>query len=474
MNLRTLQEIIDELKADIQRRNPAISDWSSLSVNLTLAQAYCKQIYDLEQLISTTADSLWVNTATGADLDKLVVDRLPAGRQPGTKAIGDVTFSRTSAAPVSITVPIGTIVSQPNSNGVPVYFETTELGTMTSGTTSVTVGAEAMVEGENGNAPSGTIIGLVNVPSGITSVTNALAFYDGTDQESDDALRKRYIYSVNIPGRATESMIEQHLLDMANVTEAQVFTILPGIIELIVDDTKTITDVTEEAAIEATILDNIAAGIVARGTIGATIVGGTDTPSVDTCAGGNVFAVVDSVPAGIESITIGYKNQLNNARTSAALTIPAASAIGSSFEFTLQASSDRCIEITSVTYAGSGDYTLVMGLGDYPWLYNYPTTISTNVTVVIVQTATPETDLLTNIEASLTACLNDYTIGRDIEFSDIAKYIYVDYDTGRAFVGIESITSVSIVAKSTTITAFGDTIAIANDERVRAGTISVT
>lgn len=469
--LRTLEDIITELKLDIMRRNPAISDWSPLSVNLTLAQAYSKQIYDLEQLIQETADSLFINTATGAALDKLVVDRLPEGRQGGTKAYGSLTFGRSTAAPVDIVIPLGSIVSQPNPNGDPIYFETTAAGTLAKGDLTVAIDATAMLEGVDGNAPSGTITGLIAVASGVQSVTNSLAFTDGTDQESDEDLRKRYIYAVQIPGRATENMIVQHLYDLDTVTEAKVFTILPGVVEIVV---ATSTVVNPDPEIEETIIDNIAAGIVARGTVGATIVGGKSTVNVDTCAGGYVYVVVDSVPTGAEDIEFEYKNVSNATRTGS-VTIPASSAIGVAVQAVLQSTDDRAISIAKITtYAGSGDYTLVMGQGAYPYLYNLPLLLTADIDVTVTLTTTPETDLLDNIIASLEDCLNAYYIGDDIQFSDLLKYVYRDYATDRPFVGIDSVDSMSITCDGSTITALGESITIANDSRVEAGTVTVT
>jgi hypothetical protein len=304
---RTLDDIITELKSDIMRRNPAICDWSDLSVNLTLAQAYGKMIYDLEQLIYSTADSLFINTATGSDLDKLVVDRLPDGRQDGTKASGQVTFSRTSATTVDIAIPSGTIISEPTTVG-PVYFYTSEDVTLSAGDTTVTVDAVAQLTGIDGNAPSNTIIGLVNPPSGIQAVTNPLAFSGGTDEESDDDLRTRYIYAVLVPGKATNAMIEEHLSDLDNVTEAQCFNVLPGVIELVIDTEEVVT--AQTSAVETCIIENIAAGIVAHGVVGATIVSGTKNVDLDTCAGGYIYVVVDAVPTTSESITITYRTRM--------------------------------------------------------------------------------------------------------------------------------------------------------------------
>jgi hypothetical protein len=132
-----------------------------------------------------------------------------------------------------------------------------------------------------------------------------------------------------------------------------------------------------------------------------------------------------------------------------------------------------CAEITALTYTGTKSYTLCMGLGEYPYLYNLPQTVSMNVTVAITATATPQSDLATAVQESITDFLNAYKIGDDFEFADLVPYIYRDYSTSTAFIGIGNVTSIVCIAKSTSVNTFGESISIDNDERIRAGTVTV-
>ena len=99
---------------------------------------------------------------------------------------------------------------------------------------------------------------------------------------------------------------------------------------------------------------------------------------------------------------------------------------------------------------------------------------------MIVQTSAPEVGLLANIQASLEAALDAYRIGDQLQFADLvdwAKYDYVQYaatGTLRRFQGIDDITTFEVVCKETTISAFGESVAIDDDERVKAGEVSVT
>jgi len=62
---------------DLMRRNPKLNNWNPLSVIRTITEAFAVQFYHLDQNIATTSDNLFVNTATGSALDRLVLDRLP-------------------------------------------------------------------------------------------------------------------------------------------------------------------------------------------------------------------------------------------------------------------------------------------------------------------------------------------------------------------------------------------------------------
>jgi hypothetical protein len=269
-------------------------------------------------------------------------------------------------------------------------------------------------------------------------------------------------------------MIVQHLIDLQSVTEAMVFTELPGVVEIVVDSNLGVTNY--DTTIAPAIVDNLAAGVIARGLVGATIVSGTITPNINTGAGGYVFAIVNSVPTSAETMTISYIDQNGLTKTSAVLTIPFGSAIGTSYPFVFQNSTDRATVITNVTYTGSGNYTLVIGLGKelgYPYLFNLPVSVPVTMTVSIKHGPNPDGNLRNEIIASLTAAITAYTIGKAVEFADLVLYIYTDYTYGTVFSGIDDITSIAINANGQTITEFGQTIILSEQQRARVGLITV-
>lgn len=484
---RLLRDIIHELRLDIMRRNPAICDWSPMSINLTLAQAYSKQIYDLEGLVQETAENLFVLTAKGVALDKLVVDRLPEGRLPGTLATGFIAFARSFSLPIDVLIPTGSIVSQPNENAVAVYFETIEDATLKAGEMSVEAPARAMVAGIGGNAPANTITGRVSTPSGIQFVSNPLPFIGGTDAESDEDLKKRYIYAVQIPGRATESMILQHLLELAVVTDSKVFTVAPGVVEILTTIHPTETEKNYDAIyknIEKIIVTNIAAGIVAHGLVGARIKEGEFETGIASGAGAPVFCVVDSFPTGKEEIEFTYTNKDKLKDQIGTITIPIHSPVGTAIRAVLKGS-DKCVRINDITKYQSetgespkGSYTLTMGEGKYPYLFNEPVMVPINVDVAVRATESADKKgVKADIIDSVTAALDQYKIGDDVEFSDVVKHVYDDSRTSKTIMDIDEITQMSLSAtidgQEFSASGFGQKIVIQNQQCAKAGGIKV-
>ena len=97
-----------------------------------------------------------------------------------------------------------------------------------------------------------------------------------------------------------------------------------------------------------------------------------------------------------------------------------------------------------------------------------------NIALELVLTATPEVDLLENIQASLVAKLDSYKIGEDLEYADLVKFNYIDYATGQAFSGIDDVSSFILTCKEITITEFGQKVILDDDERIEPGTVSIS
>jgi uncharacterized phage protein gp47/JayE len=455
----------------ITTRDPECRDTSIGTFNSMLAEAVAAQTYILIQLLKQKVADSSMLTAEGAALDALVAQYLPEGREAGTRSTGTIRFTRNSVAPTDYTVPSGTICAMPTEDGDLLKFETTAEVTLEEGDTYVVAPAQSIGAGNSYNVNTGVITILLTPVYGVTSIFNDAPFTGGTDQESDESLRDRALFTLWIPGKATVPLVQEHVGGVEGVREAKVTTLGQGDVLIVVDSVGGITD--PESEIGDKIYEELAAGCTACGVLGASIrPGGSSEFSLDTCSGGQVWVRSLQFLSAEEAVPFNYKTT-EGAAAVGSVTFPAGTRAGDTVLATIEAET-LASEITASSYAGSNDFDLFMGLGTYPNLWVCPEAAEADVTIELTLTATPETDLLSNIEDSVTACLAAYRIGDTLEFSDVQRYVYVDFETGRVFQGIDDIDTFTIVCKGSTIDQNGESVAIDLDERVTPGTISVT
>lgn len=114
-------------------------------------------------------------------------------KQDASKATCDLTFSMVSPQIVDITIPIGTKVrTNDTSLTNQIYYLTTEAGVLEAGETSITLEAEAQLEGQAYRVRAGVLNVISSSLPYITSVTNTLSIggYDAeTDYEAADRLQ---------------------------------------------------------------------------------------------------------------------------------------------------------------------------------------------------------------------------------------------------------------------------------------------
>lgn len=153
------------------------------AVAVAIAPAYADSLisgyaYDID---SKTADALDDFVAI------LGFTRFAAGRATGT-----VTFSRTTPADRAYAIPAQTQIATPNVTDLgSVVVMTVVPAVLNVGQTTVDVPVIAVIGGEQGNVPAGSLTLLVTQLDGITGVTNSIALSGGTNTETDDALKDR-------------------------------------------------------------------------------------------------------------------------------------------------------------------------------------------------------------------------------------------------------------------------------------------
>lgn len=174
----------------------------------------------LQNLMDIIRDNYFLDTASGVYLDRKALDD-GLTRQYAQPSVGEVTFSGT----VGVVVPMGTLVA---ASAYGVRFVTLAAATIgDDGTATVRARCESM--GVAGNVPAGAIDKLSEAIQGIVGVTNAAAFEDGADRESDTQFRGRLYNKIRYP--ATSGNVQCYInwaMDLQGVGAVKVFPLWNG------------------------------------------------------------------------------------------------------------------------------------------------------------------------------------------------------------------------------------------------------
>lgn len=185
-----------------------------------------------------------LDKATGSDLDARAKEIVPGivSRIAALSASGDVTFSRQTTVG-SVTVPAGTIVAAEDASGLIKFRTTTGVNILAGNLTSAPVAVVAIDRGVRGNVAAATIVRFVSRVAGVTGVTNASAFANGRDRESDDDFKARIKAFVQAMSRGTKTALESFaknviLVDGRRVLFAKVkeTAFATGVVRLYIDD----------------------------------------------------------------------------------------------------------------------------------------------------------------------------------------------------------------------------------------------
>lgn len=190
------QDLFRVARDEILVRNAAISrdvvEREGTDANILVASGVAAADEVVGQLTDVAA-GLFLDSARGDDLDRLVFDRYGLLRKPAAPSDGIVTFSLTPAGtanPAAFTIPSGTILQTPDG----IQFITTVTTTFPALSLTLQVPVRSTLAGLSQQAKAGTITSIVSAITGSPSnlvVTNALATAGADDAELDDSLRDR-------------------------------------------------------------------------------------------------------------------------------------------------------------------------------------------------------------------------------------------------------------------------------------------
>lgn len=213
--MKELTEIYEQMRETFAQEAGFVpSDNCDAMVRLYALSA---QVQSLLAQADWVLDQSFPQTAQGEYLDYHAQTR-GITRSPATKASGALRFSASSAAFSNCAIEAGTVAM--TAGGV--KFETTERAVIGVGESSVTVCAQAVEAGANGNVAAGQVRFLSVLPAGITGCTNPEAFVGGSDMESDKSLRERIMESYKrLPNGANAAFYEREAMGFPTVTAAR-------------------------------------------------------------------------------------------------------------------------------------------------------------------------------------------------------------------------------------------------------------
>ncbi|OXS74924.1 hypothetical protein B1B04_08530 [Lysinibacillus sp. KCTC 33748] len=195
--------IIEEQARDLFGEDADLSDLTPLGKFIFLqAQQRAEDNEELEQVYNAR----FVDTSEGAALEANVMRALIT-RKRWLKASGGVIVNLDKGAKINLDDLFRTKYN--------VYFKALEaVDAVEDGNYRLNV--EALEYGAIGNVEPNDISIIVNPQSGINSVTNPDAFFNGQDEETDAELQDRYYDSLGKVGSRRVESIEANVLDDVN------------------------------------------------------------------------------------------------------------------------------------------------------------------------------------------------------------------------------------------------------------------
>lgn len=343
LNTRSLQTGVETFAAAAQARTSDLVDFSPGAILRAVAEAIVADELWLQALTVQVLAVTRLSTSFGTDVDTFCVQFMPA--LPGTvstalpigtpriqavAATGQVTFSRNTVSSTAPFIPVGTLVKTADgSQSFRVYADPTNssysaaLGgyTIPTGTASVTASVQAVNAGSQGNVAAGTISLLASTiqSGGVDTLVNAAAFTNGVDQESDAALKARFVQFIASLARATEGALTYAIQSLQTGLQVAIHeqvdpngTTDYGMVTIYVDDGSGAPPSTVITAANNAVGAYRAAG-VRVGVYGATTLLATAVMVITTASGFNHAAVVGQVGTALTAFinAVGLENTLH-------------------------------------------------------------------------------------------------------------------------------------------------------------------
>lgn len=250
LTTKDFSTLVQEMVSNVQGYASALVDLTIGSILRASLESVSAVVMWLQGLILALLATTRAATSSGTDLDTWMAD-FGLTRLAATYASGLVTFSRFTPT-IQAVVPVGAIVQTADgSQQFTVNLDTTNpaynasLGgyVIPAGSSSVTASVTAVTSGSAANVVAGAISTLAQAIPGVDTVSNAAAFTNGSNAETDGALRVRFVSYVQSLSKATKAAVGYAITSLQqgltytlteNQTRAGVYQ--PGYFFVVVDD----------------------------------------------------------------------------------------------------------------------------------------------------------------------------------------------------------------------------------------------
>jgi uncharacterized phage protein gp47/JayE len=193
-----------------------ITDVTEGSVELAFAEATAGNDIALQNIAYYVYNVARLGTSEGPDVDSFVGD-FGLSRDPATYGTVLVTLGRNLTTSV-VHEPLGALVSTTigavqfqlvADTSLSAYDIATGDYVFNIGQNSIIVRVQALIAGSSGNVPAGAINKVVSGLVGVATVTNPSACDNGSDEETDDELKTRFLLFISSLSKACKTAIEE-------------------------------------------------------------------------------------------------------------------------------------------------------------------------------------------------------------------------------------------------------------------------
>jgi uncharacterized phage protein gp47/JayE len=215
LNIKDFPTIVGDAVTAAQASSVRILDLTIGSILRAVFESVAAVALWLQAMIMQLLATTRASTSSGADLDSWIADYGMTPRLTAVAATGQVTFSRfTNTQPALI--PVGQLLKTADgSQSFTVTIDTNNAAysavlagyQIAAGVSSLTVPVSAVTGGSGGNVAAGTITTIGSPIAYVDTATNAAAFTNGLDAETDDQLRARFQAYVAGLSKATKSAV---------------------------------------------------------------------------------------------------------------------------------------------------------------------------------------------------------------------------------------------------------------------------